>query len=997
MGTTYVPPKVVEKINTKAKLLDVATEVLGTFRKSGANFVIECPVCNTKKKLSISPSKDIWKCHKCDVGSKGAISFVQEFTDHKTFPEACHYLAKMYHIPIEEKAVKKNGQSKIPFRNTQLQLSGILETTQAYTDKDGKQKNRYEAGSLDKFGKVVKGFDMIIHYLGLDWEPLTFKNSKGKLQRFTRIRYANPSLSIDKHGNPVRYRSPYKSGSHLYIPNVIIHAFNAEKAVDTLIVIEGEKKADKLCQHGFYAVAVGGIHNFDIQNEMPYQFQQIIEACGVKKVVFMLDSDWQDLSKSKKKIHVDQRPKTFYRSVLKFKKYFNAYHNHGIDLNIFFGYTKDDLHKGVDDLLVLKLKEKEGEFLEDFNKALIDRAGAGEYVQLHDITMTTDYQLKEFWHLHNAEAFMKAHFEELKDLKRFMLEKIERRWDEETKKFEFIQKLMDYEQYWTEDTIEDEWTGEKKIRKVFFDYVNIYDFLRNRGFGIYWVNNKNFRMVQVENKVVREVTPMEIQKFVIEFTKSLNKKLVLAMLYRGHRQYLGQEKLQLMHYLPIKFNQSDESCQYLYFKNGFVKITKDKIEHRPLSELPYNVWQDKIIDFDFKPLVRPMTTLHRKGNKWEIKEDSIKKNCHMAMFYYNTSCFFWKKEQELIEEADGTCKYVARTEKQPLTKEEIKSLKDNYAAKILATGYILHEHRDWSQMKAVICMDGVETEIGKSQGGTGKSLFSKQFKHMVPTFVINGKKLDPRNPDNHLFDGVDERTGVVVINDVRVNFDFENFFGDITEGVEVNPKGEKKFTVDPPKFIVSTNHAINGNDTSHSRRQFLLSFSDYYNNHRTPFNDFGQQLFYDWDYDQWNLYYNFIAACIQNYLKHGLKYTIPMEAIERRKLRQQMGESFLEWAEDIFDSKSPYKNHALDKRFLIEDFLEKYPKERRYCDSRKFKARIKTFCIYSKTVFNPQFQGERHKSNGKEYFTIADEKFDANNYKLVHNWGDVDEVEGPFN
>ena len=81
--------------------------------------------------------------------------------------------------------------------------------------------------------------------------------------------------------------------------------------------------------------------------------------------------------------------------------------------------------------------------------------------------------------------------------------------------------------------------------------------------------------------------------------------------------------------------------------------------------------------------------------------------------------------------------------------------------------------------------------------------------------------------------------------------------------------------------------------------QWIIAFSDYYNDNFSPLDDFGQLFFDEWDFEQWNLFWNLLATCVQLYLKHGYVAS-PGERIEIRKLRQEMTEEFLSWAEEYF-------------------------------------------------------------------------------------------------
>ena len=76
------------------------------------------------------------------------------------------------------------------------------------------EADRYQAATIDKFWNVVPGDDMILHYLDIDGKPLAYKTQKGARRPLIRVRWANPALHKDKDGKPVKYKSPYKSGSH---------------------------------------------------------------------------------------------------------------------------------------------------------------------------------------------------------------------------------------------------------------------------------------------------------------------------------------------------------------------------------------------------------------------------------------------------------------------------------------------------------------------------------------------------------------------------------------------------------------------------------------------------------------------------------------------------------------------------------------------------------------------------------------------------------------
>lgn len=985
--TLYIPEETATKIKETAVLEEVVADYI-QLKRSGASRVGDCPSCGAKKRLNVTPSKKIWKCFSCDIGGKDAVSFLMK-TQGKTFPESLHLLADRYGIQIEQPL--ENGKKKIKkvsrksrFRDMQLRESGILVGSQHYWLEEGndakKKKDRYQAASLDRLGNVIPGDDMVLHYLDLEGKPLLYKDDRGKARSLVRVRWANPSLHLDRNGNPIKYQSPKGSGSHLWLPNGVIKAYKTGEIIETLYITEGEKKADKMTQHGMMTVGVMGISNFALGNDMPYLFELLIKRCGVAQVVFILDADWQDLSLKNPDMPVDQRPTTFFRAVTRFRDYFRAYLISGIELDIFFAYGKDLAHKGIDDLLVFSLRKKENELKEDFEKAILDREGKGEHVNCHRITTISEYKLKEFWHLHSRPAFFKQHGEQLRQLHEFKYGRMKWRWNEEDVQFEMADKIRPHEQYWRKIYDGEDKLGRDKWRYT-FNYSNVFEFLKNRGFGLYEIDEFNERMVKVEGRVVEEVSSKSIRKYVVEFTRNLDEPDVLELILRGGKQYVGPDKLSDMYPVNFQFNESDKDTMFLYFKNVFWKITKDEISEHPIGELPRHIWRDRLIDFEAKYVGKPLMTVRRQKDNWQLKSTEEGEKCDIANFYARTSMFHWRKLFQLVTDKEGNESWQLRPEEEmeKPTLDEFKIFQSNFVAKMCAAGYLLHDYTDWGNMKAVICMDGLESEVGKSQGGTGKGVFCSQFEKLCPVHWVNGKRKNLEE-DKHLYAGVDERTQVIYFEDVRVNFDFEQLFPGITRGTWVEKKGVDGHKEAPKKHLIDTNHGLSGEGNSFWRRQFLISFSDYYNKQRRVSDDFGYQLFEEWDQEQWNLFYNWMATCCQVFLQHRLNYTVPQESLERRNLRQRIGENFLDWASLMFDEKEgPLRNAKIEKVWACEKYLEQYPADRRYVNVKKFKTKLQQYARYADLEFNPGMNGtdKRIKSNGKEFFVLGDGKYDA--------------------
>lgn len=965
-----------QKILDAANLVDVISD-FQTLKKEGKDFSTKCTKCDKDHGLKVSPAKNIFKCFTCNnLSGNSAVSYLME-GQGMNYVDSLKYLAEKYHIDIEPpkpKAPAGKKKRKFSFCDQQLAESGLtVEDVIAKVNEDDDNKTRRQvqvmrSGSKDQYNQLVAGDDMIIYYYDLDGKPVMYQKPKSsRFEHLYRVRWQNPGIHLDKAGNPIKYQSPRGSGSHLYIPQRIRELYQHKRQFNRLFIQEGEKKAEKACKHGVHSVGIMGIHNLGQEGKMPHEMQLLVQACGIKEVVFLLDADWDHISQNiSPGQRVDLRPLTFFNAVKKFKEYFKTFYNLNISLEIYFAYVKagEANEKGIDDLLAGTLKTREDELKKDIDKAMNEPDGEGQYIQLHKITTLTDHKIMQYWDLDSAERFANRHKQILENIPEFSIG--HHKWRFNNGKFESAQPLESDEVYWMEELIEGR---NGRSRKTYqFDYENCYNFLRNRGFGRILMADGKFQLARTNGHVVKITEAYQIKDFVMQFTKEIAPKDVRNMLYRGGKMYLGPDSLSNIDFLNPEFEIADRNYQNLYFRNNAWKITADRIVETPLSELSHYVWQDKVNNFDATVLKEPLFTVINEDGRWDIEMPMGADKCHFLGFLYNTSNFFWKKQKR----------------GEQLTEAEVEEVILALLAKITAIGYLLHAHKDMSQQKAVILMDGKLTEIGASNGRSGKSLLGKAIEQVVPTTYIPAKNKSITE-DPFVFEEVTEKTEVVFLDDVRANLDFEFFFPLISGRLTINRKGDKKFTLSSeltPKLLLTTNHAINGEGSSFKDRQFLIAFSDHYHEDHKPTDDFEGLFFDEWDFEQWNLFYNLMAQCVQTYLKFGF-IKPPEERLEKRRLRQAMGEVFLAWAEEYYSAGDKNLNPTTDwpedcrlgKRISRKDLFDHYmdsapPMEKRYTTTTVFKKKLKSFCDYFNLSFNPAQNGADDKSGGVEYFTV---------------------------
>ncbi|MGM0552171.1 MAG: DNA primase, partial [Bacteroidota bacterium] len=205
---------------TIGRIIDVAeiTDVVGDFvnlKRRGVNYLGLCPFHNEKTpSFTVSPSKGIYKCFGCGKGGN-AVNFIMEH-EHLSYPEALKYLAKKYHIEVEEKELsaeevqQRNERDSLlivtRFANEHFQKN-LFETDEgkaiglSYFHERGFRDDiikKFELGySLDKReGLTRAAIDAGYKSVYLEKTGLTIRKENNRFDRFRgRVMFPIHSLS----------------------------------------------------------------------------------------------------------------------------------------------------------------------------------------------------------------------------------------------------------------------------------------------------------------------------------------------------------------------------------------------------------------------------------------------------------------------------------------------------------------------------------------------------------------------------------------------------------------------------------------------------------------------------------------------------------------------------------------------------------------------------------------------------------------------------------
>lgn len=524
-------------------------------------------------------------------------------------------------------------------------------------------------------------------------------------------------------------------------------------------------------------------------------------------------------------------------------------------------------------------------------------------------------------------------------------------------------------------------------KKTFVDVNNVrlYYFLAAYGYFRYRDTSckDGFSWIHLHNNVVNEVDVTEVADFVNTFLENrLFSEKVRNHIYRSNQIKRGS--LENMTILDPDFHNYGIDFQYLHFVNDNWKITRDKIISSKTDDLPSNVWADKIIPHRVKitdPLVE--VNYSTQASEYINNRDRLKPGSQEYKMWHDkfNSIDVLDRYELKINDTDfsfldfilKTCDFHWRDKKEDKIRHT-KEMNLHIINKLFAFGYLIHQQKIKSKAYAIYGMDGRDSEIGQHNGGSGKSLFFGALKYVVDFRSQDGQ--DKSFLENkHVFGDVTKKNDVIFIDDAYYGMPIRNLFNLITNDMNINPKHHKQITIpfeESPKIAITTNNTIANMEGSTLRRLLMVIFSDFwhpqdssglYEAEQKPDVYYGQTFFSDdWSNDDWNKFYNLCANCVQIALKFD-KVDPPMININQRNLRSQIGQLFMNWADDYYSvddiADSSKVNVWISKNDIWNDLVSSdvykaaFKAEARRLTVRSFIAKLKMWCDYHGLILNP--------------------------------------------
>jgi hypothetical protein len=431
--------------------------------------------------------------------------------------------------------------------------------------------------------------------------------------------------------------------------------------------------------------------------------------------------------------------------------------------------------------------------------------------------------------------------------------------------------------------------------------------------------NSTFNIIKKDGIFLKIKDEWEVKDYVIDFILSNNLGQKVFNLMTGKASLFKRDYLSMIKSEQIQILRDTRDTAFLFYKNGVLEITKEGTELKPYSNYGLHIWEDQVIN--------------RKYTQADHHDSEYRK-------------FIWLISGGFTLPQEPTQEDYAR----------YQSAVERYNTFQTVIGYLLHSYNSGGDNKAVILND--EAISDDPNGRSGKGLFWNGLGHLKKVQSLNGKSFNFNS--QFPYQSVKTDCQILVWDDVKKNFDFEQLFSVITEGIEITYKGENTIKLpieESPKILITTNYTIKGKGGSHDARRFEVELSNYFNEKYTPIQEFGHKLFDSWDEAEWARFDCYMIECLKKYLNIGL---LPYKAISLPLKKLQV-----ELTKELYDC---IHNAQKDDWISFDDFYTNY------CTTvKKFTEKTKTFVTQGIKNKYCEFFGydyEERTSNGIKKFII---------------------------
>jgi hypothetical protein len=479
-------------------------------------------------------------------------------------------------------------------------------------------------------------------------------------------------------------------------------------------------------------------------------------------------------------------------------------------------------------------------------------------------------------------------------------------------------------------------TSKNDVDYAIFDYVNFIKFLNLQGFRKV-TNDVDFDLIKLDGLICQKVTITEISDFIKDcISKALKDDFkTLALVFDTHmkdfKKIYSEGVLDMLRTIEINTFQDTLAESFVMYKNGLLKITKDGVEFS--NEKNRFIWVENTVNRNFD-----IEKFNAEFKGFDLDKDSLD---------FSSS----KQFNHLVDKSDFAHFVALVMESDP----------DRFLSCISVFGYLINTYRDPTNPRAVIFCD--QTVSDQPQGGSGKGLFLKAVSKMRLTTSISGKNFDPSN--QFCFAGFRDNSNVLVIDDIVKNFDFENLFFYMTEGLVIRKLHQNPIMLDGanfPKIALTTNYTVLGDSSSHERRKIEIELFNHFSNEYKPTDLFKKSFWGDsWNDEDWFYFDSFMLICVHYFIQKGLVFPKSVN-LDFRKLLQSTNPDFVEFMNEIV--KEGYSDYT-------KELYEQFKNENIDFDNNKFKIRTFTKWVTDYDKYRKKLDSKFHlelKRRGKGAF-----------------------------
>lgn len=236
-----------------------------------------------------------------------------------------------------------------------------------------------------------------------------------------------------KNGDIQKYKIPTGATTPPFFPVQLLNDYEKGLKIDTLYITEGYKKAFKAANMGLHTVGLVSITCMKDKetDKLHVDILKLIDKCQVKRVVWLIDADFRDISSSditdgKELI---TRPNNFFSTVCTFQNLLSGIDN----IQTYFAHINEDLDghpKGLDDLLIM-YRDRSKEILKE----------AREFDKINQGKHEGNYFVK--FNITQSPARVRKHFL-LDDVTAFYLHHVQKRAELASKTFRFYGTTYKY-------------------------------------------------------------------------------------------------------------------------------------------------------------------------------------------------------------------------------------------------------------------------------------------------------------------------------------------------------------------------------------------------------------------------------------------------------------------------------------------------------------------------------------------------------------------------